>query len=177
MLQSINKKGLLLTLVLVVIIINTLLQSFVTDHTAQSSEEEKTLASIRAMRLELQRLHTAEQLLHTDPKNFAHPIVLSSLRITDTATDPGIESSGESVEDMLEQSLSLAPQDKSSIDLKPRVPPIAPLPPVSTNPVDSSSKVIVSGSTVGSTVGSTSMLQYLIAVYSLLPNSIPCMSC
>ena len=124
MLQSINKKGLLLTLVLVVIIINTLLQSFVTDHTAQSSEEEKTLASIRAMRLELQRLHTAEQLLHTDPKNFAHPIVLSSLRIT----DPDLESSGESVEDMLEQSLSLAPQDKSSIDLKPRVPPIAPPP-------------------------------------------------
>lgn len=84
---SANKKSWFIAIILFLIAINIIIQSFVSeDDSTHNSEEEKMLGKIREVRMELQRLEAAEVLLRTNSGNFAHPAVLKALHISEGET-------------------------------------------------------------------------------------------
>ena len=84
---AVSKRQVVFAILVVVILVNVILQNFISEDEGHSGEEEKLLAKIRAKRQELNRLEAAEELLRKDSANFAHPDVLKSLHIDKTETN------------------------------------------------------------------------------------------
>ena len=128
MIFSSNKQAFFIIVILSVIVINVLLQSSVTeDASSHTSEEEKILSSIRAMRKELDLLQSAEELLRRDPANFAHPAVLSSLHIpVPIAPETPVRGEGGGGAGLPVH------REEEPHRLPPRPPPRAPAPPAAT---------------------------------------------